>query len=122
MEKYLFLYLNTGGGHYSPAKAIAETIKKNRGTDIEIILHDGLTGTRPYMRKIIEDGYKNSVNKALWSFEMLYAINKIKPFSIITTDIVTHFIKPAIRNILLKEQPDKDHSLSLFPDQICKMR
>ena len=30
MEKYLFLYLNTGGGHYSPAKAIAETIKKNK--------------------------------------------------------------------------------------------
>ena len=59
------------------------------------------------MRKIIEDGYKNSVNKALWSFEMLYAINKIKPFSIITTDIVTYFIKPAIRNILLKEQPGK---------------
>ncbi|MFZ2339642.1 MAG: glycosyltransferase [Bacteroidales bacterium] len=107
MEKYMFIYLKTGGGHYAPAKAIAETIKNIRSTEIEIILHDGLSDTRPYIRKIIQDGYKNSVNRALWSFEMLYAIGKIKPVTKVSTRITAHFIKPAISKVILKEKPDK---------------
>jgi len=107
MEKYMFLYLKTGGGHYAPAKAIAETIRNSRDTDIKVILHDGLTGTRPYVRKFIQDGYKNSVNRALWSFEMLYAISKIKPVTKISTEIAAYFIKPSISDVILKEKPDK---------------
>jgi processive 1,2-diacylglycerol beta-glucosyltransferase/1,2-diacylglycerol 3-beta-galactosyltransferase len=97
----------TGGGHYAPAKAIANTIKGIRGTDIEIVLHDGLKGAKPYLRSIIEDGYKYSVNKALWSFEMLYAINKVKPVSQMTVNFVTELIKPGIRDVILKERPHK---------------
>ncbi|HBE42839.1 MAG TPA: hypothetical protein DDW27_16875 [Bacteroidales bacterium] len=107
MEKYMFIYLKTGGGHYAPAKAIAETISNIKSTEIEIILHDGLSDTRPYLRKIIQDGYKNSVNRALWSFEMLYAIGKIKSVTKISTGIAAHFIKPAISKVILKEKPDK---------------
>jgi len=107
MEKYMFIYLKTGGGHYAPAKAIAETIRNTRSSEIEIILHDGLSDTRTYLRKIIQDGYKNSVNKALWSFEMLYAIGKIKSVTKISSEIAAHFIKPAISKAILKEKPDK---------------
>lgn len=107
MEKYMFIYLKTGGGHYAPAKAIAETIRNIRSTETEIILHDGLSDTRTYIRKIIQDGYKNSVNRALWSFEMLYAIGKIKPVTKISSEIAAHFIKPAISKVILKEKPDK---------------
>lgn len=107
MNKYLFLYLKTGGGHLAPAKAIAETIKEKEPADIEIMLHDGLEQAKPFVRMIIEDGYKYSVNNALWAFELLYAIHKLKPFSEMTTDVVTHFIKPGIKNKILQQMPDK---------------
>ena len=107
MGKYMFLYLNTGGGHYAPAKAIAETINNIRGREVEIILHDGLTDAPLYVRKVIQDGYKYSVNRALWSFELIYAIGKIKPITKATADLAARFIKPAIRNTILKERPDK---------------
>lgn len=97
----------TGGGHYAPARAIANTINNQKGKNVEVVLHDGLKDSPPFLRKIIEDGYKKSISKALWSFELLYAINKIKPVSLLLIDIVNYYVKPAIREILLKEQADK---------------
>lgn len=107
MDKYLFLYLKTGGGHLAPAKAIAETIKEKDSSDIKVLLHDGLEQAKPIVRMILEDGYKYSINNALWAFELLYAIHKLKPFSEMTTDVITHFIKPGIKNKILREMPDK---------------
>ena len=107
MDKYLFLYLMTGGGHYSPAKAIAKSIRDKCGTNAEIVLHDGLNGARPYVRTIIEDGYKTSVTRALWSFEILYALNKIKSVSRFTIDLVSQMVKQGIKEVILKERPYK---------------
>lgn len=107
MAKYMFLYLMTGGGHYAPAKAVAETIIATRGSDVGIILHDGLSGTKPFVRRIIEDGYKNSVNKALWFFELLYALGKLRIVSKFTTYIGNYLIKPAVQEAIIKNRPDK---------------
>jgi UDP-N-acetylglucosamine:LPS N-acetylglucosamine transferase len=68
--KYLFLYLKTGGGHLAPAKAVAEKIKTKRRIDVEILLVDGLSESNTVVKKVIEDGYKNAINKAAWTFEL----------------------------------------------------
>ena len=107
MGKYLFLYLKTGGGHLAPAKAVAEKIKTKKRVDVDVLLVDGLSDSNSFVRKVIEDGYKNAINRAAWTFEFLYAINKIKVISKFTASVVSHFIKPGIEKQIMETRPKK---------------
>jgi processive 1,2-diacylglycerol beta-glucosyltransferase/1,2-diacylglycerol 3-beta-galactosyltransferase len=105
--KYLFLYLKTGGGHLAPAKAVAEKIKTKRRVDVEINLIDGLSESNLLVKKVIEDGYKNAINKAAWTFEFLYALHKIRFVSRFTAFLVSYFVKPGIASQILETMPKK---------------
>jgi processive 1,2-diacylglycerol beta-glucosyltransferase/1,2-diacylglycerol 3-beta-galactosyltransferase len=107
MGKYLFLYLKTGGGHLAPAKAVAEKIKTKRRVDVEILLVDGLSESNTVVKKVIEDGYKNAINKAAWTFEFLYALHKISFVSKTTAALVSFFVKPGIERQILETRPKK---------------
>jgi len=107
VKKYLFFYLKTGGGHLAPAKAVSEKLKSKNKKSLDIILIDGLSESPLLTRKIIEDGYRTAVNKAVWTFELLYAIHKIRVVAVLTSYIVSKLIKPGIRKKILLEQPDK---------------
>lgn len=107
LEKYLFFYLNTGGGHLAPAKAVAERIKSKRKATVEITLADGLQGSKVFVKNIIENGYRKAVTRAVWSFEFLYAVNKIKIVAVCTSYLVSYFIKPGIEKRILEKGPDK---------------
>jgi UDP-N-acetylglucosamine:LPS N-acetylglucosamine transferase len=103
----LFLYLKTGGGHLAPAKAVAEKIKAKRKADVEINLVDGLSESHSLAKKIIEDGYKNAVNKAVWTFEFLYAVHKIRFIAKLTAAVISRFVKPGIEKQILESLPEK---------------
>ena len=107
MGKFLFLYLKTGGGHLAPAKAVAEKIKTKRKANIEIELVDGLSESNTIVKKIIEDGYKTAINKAAWTFEFLYLLNKIKVVSRFTASLVSYFVKPGLEKQILETNPGK---------------
>jgi len=107
LVKYLFFYLKTGGGHIAPAKAVAQKIRYKRGDDIEIILADGLAGCNKYVRWIIEDGYRITVNNVLLIFELLYALHKIKLVAHITAGMVSYFIKPVVNDYIERYRPEK---------------
>lgn len=107
MGKYLFLYLKTGGGHLAPARAVAEKIKTKKRVDVEVNLIDGLSESNLLVKKIIEDGYKNAINKAAWTFEFLYALHKIKLISRLTAYLVSYFVKPGIEKQILVTIPKK---------------
>jgi len=106
-SKYLFFYLNTGGGHLAPAKAVAEKIRSKGKKEVEILLADGLTGSKPFVRTIIENGYKSAINKAVWTYELLYAVHKIKIVAKFTAFLVSYFIKPAAEKQILLIKPEK---------------
>jgi len=105
--KYLFLYLKTGGGHLAPAKAVAEKIKAKRKGNAEILLYDGLSESNLLIKKVIEDGYRNAVNKAVWTFEVLYALHKFRAVSKLTAFLISYFVKPGIEKNILITQPGK---------------
>lgn len=107
MEKYLFFYLKTGGGHLAPARAVSEKIRSRKKGNIEIILADGLSSSSKILKRIIEDGYKQSVNKAMWTFELIYALHKIRTVSLLTSSLVSYFIRPAVEKQILSLNPDK---------------
>jgi processive 1,2-diacylglycerol beta-glucosyltransferase/1,2-diacylglycerol 3-beta-galactosyltransferase len=99
--------LKTGGGHLAPAKAVAEEIMSKHKSNTEIVLVDGLTESKSFVKKIIEGGYKNSVNEAVWIFEFLYALHKITLISRLTASIVSYFLRSGIENQILKTKPRK---------------
>ena len=107
LTKYMFLYLKTGNGHLAPAKAVAERIKTKSKGEVEISLVDGLSGSVSLVKQTIEDGYKTAVNKAVWTYELLYAIHKIKIISKTTSYLVSFFVRRGIEKQILHEKPKK---------------
>jgi UDP-N-acetylglucosamine:LPS N-acetylglucosamine transferase len=103
----LFFYLNTGGGHLAPAKAVAEKISSNRPAKVDIQLIDGLSDSNSFLRRLIENGYKTAINKAAWIYEFLYALHKINIVSKSTALIVSHFVKHGIEKHILETRPKK---------------
>lgn len=106
-SKYLFFYLKTGGGHLSPARAVAKHLEKENAGKIEAILSDGLENGNKIVKYLIEDGYRISQNKATWIFESLYAINKIKFLAKQTARIVSWFVKNQLEKMILENNPEK---------------
>jgi UDP-N-acetylglucosamine:LPS N-acetylglucosamine transferase len=107
MSNYMFLYLKTGGGHLAPARAVAEQIQLKRKGKVEIQMVDGLAKSRTFIKKIIEDGYKNAINHAVWTYELLYALHKINVISRFTALIVSFFIRPSLEKQIMESMPKK---------------
>lgn len=68
---------------------------------------DGFTGSGTFMKEIIENGYKTAVNNAIWVFEFLYALHKIKAVSIVTTYLVSIFLRSRIEEQIIANNPQK---------------
>ncbi len=106
-QKYMFFYLKTGGGHLAPAKAVANYMEKYFGEDSTVVLVDGLKEAPEYSRFILEDGYRILQNNAKWSFEFLYAVNKLSVFAKYNSLLVSGRVIPYIKKQILSEMPDK---------------
>jgi UDP-N-acetylglucosamine:LPS N-acetylglucosamine transferase len=113
-DKYLFLFLRTGGGHLAPAKALANYLESQYPEQIETKLIDGLELTNRVVKYLIEDGYRISQNKASWIFEALYGFNKIPVFSKSTNANVSYFVKDYLKDIIINEDPQKIIILHFF--------
>jgi 1,2-diacylglycerol 3-beta-galactosyltransferase len=106
-QSFLFLYLKTGGGHLAPARSVANYIKAKHGDHISPTLYDGFTGVNKLVKYTIEDGYRKSQSSAVWTFEVLYAINKIKWIAKLTSIIITFFVQPHLEKYILEARPGK---------------
>jgi UDP-N-acetylglucosamine:LPS N-acetylglucosamine transferase len=103
----MFLYLKTGGGHLAPAKAVAEQIRSKRKGKVEIQLVDGLSESGIFLKRVIEDGYKNAINHAVWTYEVLYALHKISIVSRFTAAVISFFIRAGLEKQILETRPKK---------------
>jgi len=106
-QKYLFVYLKTGGGHLAPARAIFNYMNKYFADKTEPILIYGFEKTPRWVQYIIEDGYRMLQYTGKWFFEFLYAINKIPVIARITCLLIAPFMKNYLEDVIIKEKPDK---------------
>jgi len=113
-KKILFLYLNTGAGHISSARSIADCLNTNYSDTHETQLVNGFEETNKIVKYMIEDGYRISQAKAKWAFEFLYALNKCKPIAQFYSFLVSIFVKKYLKKILLAEKPDTVAVLHFF--------
>lgn len=105
-QRYLFLYINTGGGHLAPARSVAEKIQQDH-PDIEPVLIDGLKESPPFIRRTIEDGYRFLQSRARWWYAVIYFTNKLSPISRLNEIIVSHFAKPYLERMIREHRPEK---------------
>lgn len=106
MENYMFMYLKTGGGHFAPAKALAERLQNDHsGTKVHLV--DGLAESNSMVKKAVEDGYRNSVNNAMWTYSTIYVLHKLQPVSRLTSQLISYFVKPYLEKRILEIQPSK---------------
>ena len=106
-KKHLFLYLKTGGGHLAPARSIANYIRVKHKNEVIPVIADGFLGVNRVIRYFIEDGYRFSQSKALWIFESLYALNKIKWIGSIIIAFLAFCIRPQLEKQILAGTPSK---------------
>lgn len=69
-QKIALLYLKTGGGHLSGAKAISRVLSESYSDTSVPVLHDGFTGRMRHHRFFFEFGYQFSTNY----FESFYVL------------------------------------------------
>ncbi len=106
-KRQLFLYLKTGGGHLAPARSLANYLQSRYPEKAKPLLHDGFKGVNKWLKYTIEDGYRKSQANAVWVFEMLYALNKIRWIASVTALFVSWFVIPHLEKIIQKEKPSK---------------
>lgn len=72
-ERILFLYLPTGGGHISAARALASEIQSRYEPGaVEVFLLDAFSPQSRLQRTLVEGGYQFSTLKAPWLWPIIY--------------------------------------------------
>lgn len=80
-QKIAFLYLNTGGGHAAPAKALAHGIRSRWGETDETLMVHGFSEKMKIARFIFENGYSATSNYFEPGWVLFYQATKL-PVSI----------------------------------------
>ncbi len=106
-QKYLFVYLKTGGGHLAPAKAIFNYMNNYFADITEPKLIYGFEKTPRWIQYIIEDGYRMLQYTGKWFFEFLYALNKIPLVARISCNLLSPFMTKYLEETIENEKPDK---------------
>lgn len=75
-QKIAFLYLDTGGGHVAPARALARGIEEKYGNDSSATLLNGFSKNMPFIRFFFEDGYRITSNYFEGGYVLFYQITR----------------------------------------------
>src|ERR1035437_8106203 len=106
-NKYLLLYLNTGGGHLAPAKSIANCIDKLSAHSIEPVLIDGFEKANKIIQYIVEDGYRKLQSGGKWFYQFLYVLYHIPIVTFINDMVLSSSITPYLEKRVLEDKPEK---------------
>lgn len=113
-DTYALFYLNTGGGHRAPARALTEFYAAHHVDAVKAVMVDGLDGSPRYARRILEDGYRILQARARWLYELLYVFNKIPLLARGLAAFVSKVLSPGVRKVLETIRPQKVIVLHFF--------
>ncbi len=97
-NRVLFLYLPTGGGHASNAKAIGGVLSSRYGAEVRIF--DPVSDDFKLMRIVLEDGYRLASLKVPFVWEALYRANEREEHIRFSQSLVGAFARKGIARAL----------------------
>jgi UDP-N-acetylglucosamine:LPS N-acetylglucosamine transferase len=75
-QKIAFLYLNTGAGHITPAKALAKGLESKYPETTEPLLLNGFSDKMKISRSVFENGYQLSTNYLESAYVLFYRLTE----------------------------------------------
>jgi len=105
--KIALLYLMTGGGHLSGAKALAEVLESEYGSVDETVLVNGFTDKMPIHNFFFETGYRISSNYLEFMWKFYYAVSGTKFVSRLTRMLTRKKVLEHISSVIRDERIDK---------------
>ncbi|MCR5290059.1 MAG: hypothetical protein K6E51_08730 [Treponema sp.] len=101
-RKFLFLYLNTGGGHIAPAKVLKEAMQE-KYPDMPVILAHGFSESDIFGKFFFEKGYGLFLNYFKGAFPLTYDLAQYHWIQNIFRFFLSIHTPIYIRNIIKRE-------------------
>lgn len=105
MRKFLFFYLNTGGGHLMPAKVLKSHFNNLYPNSCEVKLINGFNKRNYIDRFFYEKIYSFSIKYAPGLYSGIYRVKKNFLHKVFF-DIIYFFEYPYLKKIISQEKPD----------------
>ncbi len=103
MQKILYLYLNTGGGHISGAKALSHAMEEAHPGECENFMLDALDPKSKFIRNVVEEGYKVSVQDHPWLWPITFESSKFSLVQQIELMVLRPWIKPHLKKYIQEQ-------------------
>ncbi|AHC14222.1 glycosyltransferase [Salinispira pacifica] len=105
-ERILFLYLSTGGGHISAARALANELEfRYSPEEVEIHLFDGIPDNgSEIQRTLVERGYRFSTLTLPFLWSIIYQVSNIPFVMNFHTKAMNFFSVPFLRKYIRKHR------------------
>ncbi|HLH14400.1 MAG TPA: glycosyltransferase, partial [Solirubrobacteraceae bacterium] len=83
-RRVLILSADVGEGHAAAARALAEQLRASE-QPVEVTVIDGLAAMGPFVRPVVEDGYRVQLRFLPWTYTLVYwLLEKVRPVRAVT--------------------------------------
>ena len=104
--KIWFCYVNSGGGHRAPAKALANEIQRKFGASVQTELIDMAEGVSPFFSFWLEKAYLWLIQHADWLWGIVYELSRLPLLIAIDHRLSVFFVKQKFKKKIVTEKPD----------------
>jgi processive 1,2-diacylglycerol beta-glucosyltransferase len=105
-KRVLILSADVGEGHAAAARALARQIERSpEPTEVTVI--DGLAAMGPFLRPVVEDGYRVQLRFFPWTYTIVYELlERVAPIRVIARKLLCLFGSRPLARRVLEHEPD----------------
>ena len=105
-ERVLILSADVGEGHAAAARALAEQISRSpHPTEVTVI--DGLAAMGPFVRPVVEDGYRVQLRFIPWTYTVVYwLLEHVAPVRALARWLLCRFGSRPLARTIADHEPD----------------
>ncbi|HTQ67718.1 MAG TPA: glycosyltransferase [Solirubrobacteraceae bacterium] len=105
-ERVLILSADVGEGHAAAARALAEQIARSPHP-AEVTVIDGLGAMGPFVRPVVEDGYRVQLRFVPWTYTIVYwLLEHVAPVRALARWLLCRFGSRALTRTIAAHEPD----------------
>lgn len=104
-RRVLILSADVGEGHAAAARALAEQITESQRAKVTII--DGLAAMGPFLRPVVEDGYRVQLRFFPWTYTLVYwTLEHVAPVRALTRRLLCTLGSRPLARAIAEHEPD----------------
>jgi UDP-N-acetylglucosamine:LPS N-acetylglucosamine transferase len=105
-ERVLILSADVGEGHAAAARALAEQLKSSPHA-VEVTVIDGLAAMGPFVRPVVEDGYRVQLRFIPWTYSIVYwLLEHVAPVRLLARTLLCRFGGHRLARTIAAHDPD----------------